>query len=308
VRVLLAALLAGSLVVTVGIVRRVEAAPQAPTYVVYRVIAGDTLWSIARRHGTRPEHLATLNGISVDGVLSIGQRVRVPAAASPAPAAARPAVSRPAAGPSAPRPVTAVYRVRQGDTLWSIARRHGTTPARLAALNGITVDGVLPVGRALKVPAPTVMPRPAQAAAPPSEQALDVQRARLAALPSRGAQWMDDLLTLSRRYLGVRYRWGGTTPDGFDCSGFMYYVFGRLGVTLPRTTFAMFDGGAPVPREDLHSGDIVFFETVSPGPSHAGIYLGDGRFIHASSGARRVLITSMDDGYYAPRYLGARRF
>jgi cell wall-associated NlpC family hydrolase len=81
-----------------------------------------------------------------------------------------------------------------------------------------------------------------------------------------------------------------------------------MGVTLPRTTYAMFDAGVPVPQDELHAGDLVFFHTLSPGPSHAGIYLGDGRFIHSSSGPARVTITSMADAYYAQRYLGARRF
>lgn len=307
-RVLAAAILAGSLVVVIGSTGRAEAAPAAGG-AIHEVRAGDTLWSIARRHGIRPEQLAAANGISVDGVLPIGRRLTIPSAgASPTPGGA-------GSAPSAPvRPTLTTYRVRAGDTLWSIARRHGTTPQRLAALNGIPADGVLSVDRVLKVPgagAATGQPiRPAAraAASPPSTEGLAAQRARLATLPARGEQWNSDLLALSRRYLGARYRWGGTTPQGFDCSGFLYYVFGRLGVALPRTTFAMFAEGAPVPREDLRSGDIVFFETVSPGPSHAGIYLGDGRFIHASSGAGRVLVTSMDDGYYAPRYLGARRF
>jgi cell wall-associated NlpC family hydrolase len=70
----------------------------------------------------------------------------------------------------------------------------------------------------------------------------------------------------------------------------------------------MYDAGVPVPRDELQPGDIVFFQTLRPGPSHAGIYLGDGRFIHAASGARRVLVTPLDDDYYAPRFLGARRF
>ena len=80
------------------------------------------------------------------------------------------------------------------------------------------------------------------------------------------------------------------------------------GIDLPRTTFAMFAAGTPVPADRLQAGDVVFFQTVSPGPSHAGVYLGDGRFIHASSGQGRVTITAMADPYYAARYLGARRF
>jgi cell wall-associated NlpC family hydrolase len=116
------------------------------------------------------------------------------------------------------------------------------------------------------------------------------------------------MFTLAKRYLGVRYRWGGTTPRAFDCSGFMQYVFARMGVALPRTTFDMYATGASVPTAEVRAGDLVFFQTVSAGPSHAGIYLGDGRFIHASSGYGGVVITPMSQPYYQARYLGARRF
>ncbi|MDR7454071.1 MAG: LysM peptidoglycan-binding domain-containing protein, partial [Armatimonadota bacterium] len=234
-RVLAAAILAGSLVVSIGASGRAEAAPQPGGDRAYEVRAGDTLWSIARRHGMRPEQLAAANGIPVDGILPVGRRLTIPAAgAPPAPRAAGPAQA------AAARLAATTYRVRAGDTLWSIARRHGTTPQRLAAANGIPVDGVLPINRVLTVPgggaAVREPARPAgrASAGPPPEEVVAAQRARLATLPARGEQWMNDLLALARRYLGVRYRWGGTTPNGFDCSGFMYYVFGRLGVALPR--------------------------------------------------------------------------
>jgi cell wall-associated NlpC family hydrolase len=119
---------------------------------------------------------------------------------------------------------------------------------------------------------------------------------------------MTTTVALSKRYLGAPYRWGGITPNGFDCSGFVNYIFDQTGIDLPRTTFAMFAVGTPVPNDQLQAGDVVFFQTVSPGPSHAGIYLGDGRFIHTSSGQRRVTITSMAEPYYSARYLGARRY
>jgi cell wall-associated NlpC family hydrolase len=115
-------------------------------------------------------------------------------------------------------------------------------------------------------------------------------------------------VALAVRFLGVRYRWGGTTPQGFDCSGFLAFVFGQMGRVLPRTTYEMYGAGAAVGPADLAAGDLVFFETAGPGPSHAGIYLGDGRFIHASSGAGRVIVSGLDEPYYAGRYLGARRF
>ena len=294
------------------------AAVQTPktTTEVYHVRAGDTLWSLAQHHGTTPERLAGLNGISTEATLQIGQRLKVPApggvAARPVPAST--AVSRAArsAQKDATKITTASYRVRAGDTLWSLARRHGTTPEHLAGMNGISTEATLRIGQSLKVPAPIdtmvrpAPPEPSRAADSPA--ATSALRTRIATLPSRGATWASTIVTLSSRLLGVRYRWGGTSPSGFDCSGFMYYVFQRTGVAVPRTTYDMFESGTPVPRDQLQAGDLVFFQTLRPGPSHAGIYLGDGRFIHSSSGAGGVTITPIDHRYYAPRYLGARRF
>jgi cell wall-associated NlpC family hydrolase len=115
------------------------------------------------------------------------------------------------------------------------------------------------------------------------------------------------LLSMARQYLGVPYVWAGRSPGGFDCSGFIYYVFDQLGYGLPRMADGQFEVGISVPRNALQPGDLVFFETYEPGPSHVGIYLGNEQFIHASSGAGYVTITSMLNPYHRDRYLGARR-
>lgn len=303
-----ASVLAAAPALLLAAVGPAAASPAHNPSAIHRVAQGDTLWSLARRYRTTPERLAAANGIALDAILSLGQPLKVPALAASTGLPAPPGRTEAASKVLAPASATQVYRVRPGDTLWRISRRFGTTPERLAAMNGIALDATLSIGRVLSVPGAGAVEARRTPAVPPSPEGIVAQRRRLAALPSRGEQWAPQLLVLSQRYLGVRYRWGGASPAGFDCSGFLYYVFGRMGVRLPRTTYALFDAGAPVPQDELQAGDVVFFQTLRPGPSHAGIYMGDGRFIHASSGGGGVQITPMDHAYYAPRYLGARRF
>jgi peptidoglycan DL-endopeptidase CwlO len=108
---------------------------------------------------------------------------------------------------------------------------------------------------------------------------------------------------VATRYLGVPYRWGGASPSGFDCSGFVMYVFGRVGVSLPHNAAAQYRYGRPVSRGNLAPGDLVFFD----GLGHVGIYLRGGRFIHAPHTGDVVKISSIWDSWYASRWVGARR-
>ena len=110
----------------------------------------------------------------------------------------------------------------------------------------------------------------------------------------------------AKKYMGVPYVFGGATPAGFDCSGYIQYVFRKADHELPRTADYQFFKGTIVGRSNLREGDVVFFESYEPGPSHNGIYVGNGQFIHASS-SRGVMISRLDESYWASRYLGARR-
>jgi cell wall-associated NlpC family hydrolase len=111
--------------------------------------------------------------------------------------------------------------------------------------------------------------------------------------------------------VGTPYRWGGNTPDsGFDCSGLIGYVYrDAAGLQLPRTTREMNALSVPrVARQQLQSGDLVFFATGGGGRvSHAGIYVGEDRFVHAPSSGGTVRLDSLNDGYWQARYLDARR-
>jgi cell wall-associated NlpC family hydrolase len=107
----------------------------------------------------------------------------------------------------------------------------------------------------------------------------------------------------------IRYRRGGREPQtGFDCSGFVQYVFAHsLGIDLPDTSISQFLAGTKVPRSDLQTGDLVFFHTRGKNVSHVGIYLDNGRFIHSPSTGKRVRVDELSDNYWARRYVGAKR-
>lgn len=120
----------------------------------------------------------------------------------------------------------------------------------------------------------------------------------------------NNLLSLQKSaygFLGARYRFGGNSRTALDCSSFTQQVFREQNVNLPRTAREQFRIGNEVAVGDLRKGDLVFFRTYASFPSHVGIYLGNRKMIHASSGDRHVVISSMDTPYYLSRYIGARR-
>lgn len=124
---------------------------------------------------------------------------------------------------------------------------------------------------------------------------------------SRGTGYVERrIVQTSLQYVGVPYQFGGTTPGGFDCSGYVRYVFSNAGIYLPRAADEQYGYGYSVSYSNLRIGDLVFFSTYEPGPSHVGIYLGNGSFISASS-SRGVVVDSLSSSYWGSCYIGARR-
>ena len=107
---------------------------------------------------------------------------------------------------------------------------------------------------------------------------------------------------IAQSYLGVPYIWSGASPSGFDCSGLVSYVYGRLGVSIPHNAAQQFRFGTPVDRAELVPGDVVFFDHLR----HNGIYVGDGRFVHATTPGG-VKMARLEDDWFRKRWVGARR-
>lgn len=165
------------------------------------------------------------------------------------------------------------------------------SPAQSAAMSGMVVPAVDLEGLAAPVP--------------PVEERKVVEVSR-----SAGTDYQK-VLKIATNLLGSKYKYGGSGPDVFDCSGFTMYVFGKAGYSLPHTAAEQAGYGVPVDKENLRPGDLVFFSYYNqPGISHVGIYTGDNKFIHASSSdnnGKTVTISALNTQYYEDNYKGARR-
>jgi len=188
------------------------------------------------------------------------------------------------------------YTVRRGDRLSKIAKRFQVGERALAEANGIRNRDRIRAGARLRIPA--------AAGATKQSAKLSVGRsAGKGVVASQAAQRAKTAL----EYRGVPYRYAGMSSRGMDCSGLVARVLRGQGLDAPHSSQQLYKLGHPVSRQELRSGDLVFFHTRGRGISHVGIYIGNGDFVHASSGGGRVKVDTLDSGYYAQRLVGARR-
>lgn len=281
----------------------------------YTVKSGDSLWKISREYNTTVNTLKQLNGLNSDTIY-VGQILQV---------------SKDNLNNTDNS--TVVHTVKSGDTLWQISRAYQTTISNIKSLNNLNSDMIY-VGQKLKIL--TVKEEQNSTNIPKTHTVKsgdtlwgiskkyninqsDIKKWNNLTSDTLYVGWVlqldnskenkvfnaDAIISTAKQYIGSPYKWGGNTPTGFDCSGYLNYIFNQHHIFLPRTVEDIYKVGQYV--SSPQKGDIVFFETYKAGPSHAGIYLGDNKFIHAST-SKGVTISDMTTSYWESRYLGAKRY
>jgi len=252
--------------------------------VYHSVAKGDTLSAIASRYVTELDNLLQLNGLRKSARLAIGQKIIV--------------------RKSGPR----THTVARGETLTRVASRYGITAGEIVQLNRLDGNKITAGQRLVIEPCDPYavagsLPPPLGG---PGSDGLETGDLKTTTAASSAAL-AQQVIKLARTMLNVPYRFGGSTLRGIDCSAYVQRVFRLIDIQIPRTAREQYSVGARIVRDDIQSGDLVFFRTYASFPSHVGIYLGENLFIHASSMVDKVTIDSMDRPYYRKRFIGARR-
>lgn len=310
----------------------------------HTVQAGENNWIIAKRYGVSVSELSAMNGGRDLSRIKPGEKLSVPGrktatkkaqpAAKPAAKStkptAKPATAKPATSGS--KPITAKYIRVRGDDV-SVRKNPTTDSARVARAQKDDYGKVLKsqgswyyiqfnqyagwirrdfvagisTGELTALQASAAQRAVARKAAAEQEKVALANKPAPKPAAKSSNKNADALISSAKDLLGTRYVWGGTSRGGFDCSGFVGYVMRKAGVSLPRTSAAQAKVGTYVPRSSLQKGDLVFFNTRGSRISHVGIYIGNGNFIHASSGGGRVRIDALSKAYYNTRFVTARR-
>ncbi len=260
-------------------------APAAPSSTGdYTVKSGDSLSKIGLQFGMTVQQLKALNNLLSD-LIYVGQTLKV-AGVQSTPVPTPVATPSPAVQGSA----ASEYVVKGGDTLGKIAGQYNTTVANLKSLNNLSSDMIY-IGQTLKVTGQTAntAPTPIPTSAPVA------------------SNYASQMISIAKSFIGVPYVWAGSSPSGFDCSGFIYYVANQAGKKIIRTSAAgYYDRSYYV--DSPVAGDLVFFEnTYKPGISHVGIYLGDNQFIQAD-GTNGIIISNLKSSYYSSHFAAFKRF
>ena len=260
----------------------------------YKVKSGDTLSKIAKEYGTTITELQSLNGISTH-LIYVGQSLKTNSSST----ATIPLQSKPTKVETIVLDSSASgsYSVVAGDTLSGIAHKHGITVTQLESWNNLT-SSFIRVGQLLNIENRVIIPE---------KVVSGVSNTTPISVTGLNAEKINQLIGLATSLTDTPYVWGGSSPNGFDCSGFVHYIYNTAaGLNLPRTNTKGLDARS-YEISNPQVGDLVFFSnTYTSGISHVGIYLGNDSFIHA--GGDRVQVSSLKSGYWKDHFDSYKRF
>ena len=277
----------------------------------HKVKSGETLTSIAKKHHTSIAKVRNANGMKKGQVLGLGKVLTIPT-----------------------KNTYSKYSIKKGDTLSALARKHQTSIRKLRKANGMSKNETLIIGKILNVPHTKTTYKIAKNTKKSSTKKLSSTFAKLETINLKTQKVVTKegtafalsdifssvdkkvfskytkLTTDAKKKLGKKYVWGASgRGNTYDCSSFCQYVYRKNGMTIPRTSIMQSKHGKYVKRKDLKKGDLIFFDTSKKRKgyvNHVGIYLGDNKFIHASSAKKKVVVSNLSK-FYGQRYKGARR-
>ncbi len=259
----------------------------ASTYTVHK---GETLSHIAQRYHIDVKQLCKLNGIDSKTTIKAGQTLKVPSAH---------------AALTVRKKVKAAQIAKKKKKLALRKHKKATAAARIAKKKKLSVA-------ALRIKGKTTIKRMRNVKVVIKHGKISkaiFAKKKTVRFKGHLPYLSKKVIAIAKRKLGRRYVWGAAGSNAFDCSGLTSYVYKKIGIRIPRVARRQARFGKYVPRSKLRPGDLVFFDTNfrRRGIDHVGIYLGNGKFIHASSARRRVIITSLNKPFYARRFRGGRR-
>lgn len=271
----------------------------------YKIKSGDTLSSIAKKNHTTISKVRKVNGMKKSDMLRAGKVIRVPGTKTTTIASAK------------------RYKVKKGDTLSSIARKNHTSVSKIRKLNGLKKGQTLKIGKTLAVKERTTRSQSTLVASLSNIESTRLEKNKVVKSKKNSSFGLTDVFTGksakkcqkltkdAKKKLGKRYVWGASgRGNTYDCSSFVKYVYRKNGIEIPRTSIRQSKYGKRVARKDLQKGDLIFFDTSKRRKgyvNHVGMYIGNNKFIHASSAKKKVVITSLNKRFYSQRYKGARR-
>ncbi len=295
---------------------------QAWADLTYTVKKGDNLYKISKKYKIGLDAISKANDLN-SNKLTPGTKLIIPSAKPqnedlPAVNAENTAIGNTKNTPSAinaaqPQIKTEpkTYKVKKGDSLWRIAKKHSVRVAEIKKLNNRKSNKLKP-GQVLilgqePVETETEIDIQQVTSTGPDSKFTEEIREISETPESQHSETREFLISVAQKTLGIPYKFGSNTFKATDCSGYVQMVFNLVGIDLPRSAREQFKIGQSVDKQDLSIGDLVFFQTYAPFPSHVGIYLGNNLFIHASSFAKKVTIDSLNVPYYLKKFIGAKR-